>query len=375
MPRPKVCHIIHEDGPGGGPNLVIDHLIAFAGEMELSVIHGAKGRIARQSEVLGIPHWQLPLDRLPKLPLGLPALISRLKKLRSDLVILHGQWAGPVGAIASRIAGIRRGIYISQWPSFYSDWDIGRLIRNRLAETVPCTFATRIVTPSRGNYYQYLLRRLATPEKLRVIHNSIDPAKAPLPEASANFRRQLGWSDDKCHVVSVGRLADQKCLTWLLQSWKEVSRKAPEARLWIVGDGPEDAALRKFATALELSESVTFCGPNPNGIQYIAAADFVVMTSLYEGHANVPLEAMACGRAIVASEVDGISDSFRDGMEGFLVPAADTDLFAEKVLLLIADRELRERMGRQGRNRVQAFSPAGMIGEYRALIDEVLASP
>ena len=371
MPLPKVCHIIHDDGPGGGPVFVVNQLAATAGHLELSVIHGGRGKIAAYCDAAGIPHWQVAIDRQASLPLGFFQLVGAMRKASPDLAILHGQWAGPVGAAALRIAGIRRSIYTCLWPSFYTDWDFWRILRNRVAEAIPCRWCDRVVTTSRGSWYQYTIRRLGV-GKLRLIHNGIDVNRVPAPEQTRALREANGWDDRHCHVVSVGRLVDQKCVDWLLRSWQLVQEKSADARLWIVGSGPEEAALRRLARDLKIEGTCTFLGPRP--IEYLAAADIVAMTSLYEGHATIPLETMAFGRPIVASNVDGVWDSIQDGVEGFLVPPGEIEAFAEKLLVLIGDPALRKTMGEAGRRRAPEFSVARTSRQYCARIEEVLNS-
>jgi len=373
MPLPKVCHIIHEDGPGGGPVLLVDQLAATSGRLELSVIHGGHGKIAAYCEAAGIPHWQVAIDRQASLPFGFFQLVGAARKASPDLAFLHGQWAGPVGAAALRMAGIRRSIYVCQWPSFYSDWDLWRVVRNRLCEAIPCRWCDRVVTVSQGNWYQYTIRRLGG-GKLRVIHNGIDLNRVPSPEQTRSLREVSGWDDRHCHVVSVGRLSDQKCVDWLLRSWQLVQERNATARLWIIGSGREEEALRRLARDLKIDGTCTFLGSRPNGIEYLAAADIVAMTSLYEGHATVPLEAMACGRPIIASNVDGVWDSIQDGVEGFLVLPGEIEGFARQLLILIGDPALRKSMGEAGRLRAPEFSAARTSRQYCARIEEVLNS-
>jgi glycosyltransferase involved in cell wall biosynthesis len=372
MPRPKVCHIIHNDGPGGGPVVIVDQLAATGGDFELSVIHGGRGKVADYCEGAGIPHWQVAIDRKTTVPLGFFQLIAALRRASPDLAILHGQWAGPVSAAALRVAGVRRSIYIAGWPAFYTDWDLWRVIRNRLSEAIPCHWCDRVVVLSQGNWYQYSLRRLGA-GKLRLIHNGVDLSRVPSPHQVRSVRETHGWDDRHCHVVSVGRLADQKCLDWLLRSWRIVQERHPDARLWIVGSGPEEPALHRLAKELDIAGTCAFLGSRPNGFDYVAASDIVAMTSLYEGHALLPLEAMAAARPIVASDVDGVRDSIRDGAEGFLVPPAEIEAFAQKLLSLIGDPVLRKKMGEAGRLRAPEFSIARASREFSVLIAEVLA--
>jgi glycosyltransferase involved in cell wall biosynthesis len=287
-------------------------------------------------------------------------------------VILNGQWAGPVGALASRLAGCCKIVYIARWPAFYSSRDLYRAIRSHLVELIPARLARRTVALSAGNHYQYLIRRLVPESRLRVICNPIDLNRVPHPDDIEALRRENDWNPDACHVVSVGRIVDQKHIDWLLRSWKLVASRAPTARLSIVGSGPMQPRLEELAAELGLGDSVFFLGERPEGIRYIAAADAIVMTTLYEGHANVPLEAMACGKPIVANEVDGVSGSLDDGVEGFLIVPGDIRTFAARLLRMIRSKALRARMGAEGRKRVTQFVLPKIMKQYYALIKEVL---
>jgi len=105
-------------------------------------------------------------------------------------------------------------------------------------------------------------------------------------------------------------------------------------------------------------------------MDYINASDFVVMTSLYEGHANIPMEAHFCSKTIVANSVDGVTNSIIEGENGFLVPAGDIKKFAERIVTLCRTKELREAMGKSGRKHVEKFSMDKIMLEYSKLIQE-----
>ena len=104
----------------------------------------------------------------------------------------------------------------------------------------------------------------------------------------------------------------------------------------------------------------------------MAAADIVAIPSMYEGHANTPIEAMAAGRPIVASAVDGVKESFCDGVEGFLVAPADINHMSGRILELLSDPELRSRMGEAGGARVKAYEKGSVMKRYLLLLFELL---
>jgi glycosyltransferase involved in cell wall biosynthesis len=373
MSRPKIAHILHLDGAGGGPKTVISQVSYYCNFYDLTVFHGSTGKLAQACHALDIRSVQLPIDRLYHSIWGFFVLWIHLIRLNPQLVILHGQWAGPLGAIAARLAGIRKIIYICQWPSFYTDWDLFRVLRNYIAELIPCRLASRIIAISEGNRYQYLLRKLASEDKILQISNSIDIESTPSVDSVQALREKWNWSKDHIHVASIARLADQKRIDWLLQAWVNVQKKCPQARLWIIGEGPDGDALRALSHDLNLESTCTFLGPQPEGLLFIAASDLVAMTSLYEGHANVPLEALACGKAIVANDVDGVRDSITDGIEGFLVPPFEPDFLSEKLIQLIENPALRKEMGMQGIIRVKQFSKSTVLNQHLLVIKQLLS--
>jgi glycosyltransferase involved in cell wall biosynthesis len=230
-----------------------------------------------------------------------------------------------------------------------------------------------VLTLSESGRYRYLIRRLAKEENLLATVNPIDLEAVPSPEDAIETRKKEGWGSEFCHVVSVGRLADQKRVDWLLRSWEIVIRSVPTARLWIVGDGKERVDLERLAKRLNLGETCVFLGSRENGVEYVAAADIVAMTSLYESQGRVSLEAMACGKPIVASRVDGICDSLKNGVEGFLVAPGDIKKFAECILVLLRSPELRVRMGEAGRMSVKKFDIEHVLDHYACLYHQLLA--
>lgn len=370
--KARMVYLLDEDGAGGGPKTVVDQLSSMREQFDVEVLHGGSGLLARACDHWGITHRQLPIDRLWKLVIGFPLLVLVLRRMRPDILVLIGQTAGPVGALAGRLAGIRRMVYVAQWPSFYTDWDLWRVVRNHLCEKIPCSLVDRVIAISEGNHYEYLYRRLVHPERLVLLSNCVDASDVPLEADVAAVRSLHGWSPDVCHVVLVARLATQKHVEWLLAAWRAVMDKGHAARLWIVGGGPEEESLKAIAKQLGLDSSCSFLGPQEHGIRFMAAADIVVSTTLYEGHSVAILEAMACGRPIVSNRVDGVTGSYIDGLDGFLVQPGDSQALAERLSELIRDPGLRKRMGDSARASVGKFDRAVVMPRYQALYRSVL---
>ncbi|MGW2258405.1 glycosyltransferase [Streptomyces sp. NPDC001780] len=169
----------------------------------------------------------------------------------------------------------------------------------------------------------------------------IAAARASLPLLSA-------LAPDTPVVVCVGRLCRQKGQDVLLNAWPRVVRQLPRARLVLVGDGPDARALSAAAPP-----SVLFAGAVRDPAPWYRAADLVVLPSRWEGMALAPLEAMASGRPVVLSDVDGARESLPAGHEPFcLAPPEDPTALATAIGTLLQDGDLRVALGRQGHQHV-----------------------
>jgi glycosyltransferase involved in cell wall biosynthesis len=372
--RRRLVHVLHYDGPGGGPTCVSELLDMWSGEYDQAVITGGKGPLSRFCAQRGIPCHDVGLHRLWMLPLSLIRMGILFRGYRPDAAILAGQWAGFAGAIVARLLRVRAVVYVVHFSFLYTDWSIYRVIRNRIVEKVPCALSHRVVLLSPGSRYQYMIRNIVPIEKSRLIPNAFNQRRTPAPERAADVRKRFGWDAGICHVLSIGRLEDQKRVDWLLRSWALVEPQAPSAHLWIVGSGRQEKDLRALAGRLALKQC-TFLGDQPGGIDFVAAADVIAMTTMYEMHAIVPLEAMACGKPIVASSADGVGFTFRHEVEGLLVPPGDIQGFASSLLTLTGDEGLRLRMGDAGRKRVQLFSPERLLASFKDLFTELKVGP
>jgi glycosyltransferase involved in cell wall biosynthesis len=175
------------------------------------------------------------------------------------------------------------------------------------------------------------------------------------PVDKKEARRALGLPD-RPTVVYVGRLVPRKGVATLIEAFALLPRGL-DARLVIVGGepggSPEIAQLSALAEGLKVREGVIFAGSRPQGelYRYYGAADAAVSVPHYEPFGMTPLEAMACATPVVGSEVGGIKTSVADGASGFLVPPKRAEVLADRLLRLLSDGELRDRMGRAARRR------------------------
>jgi L-malate glycosyltransferase len=153
----------------------------------------------------------------------------------------------------------------------------------------------------------------------------------------------------------VGELREKKGMITLLRAFAQVNKQRPTALL-IVGEirqGEDRQTFEEFrSTNPQLRITITGHIPHKDLPTYYSLIDAFAHPSLRDGMPNALLEAMACGKAVVATAVGGASEAIKDGETGFLVPANDAEALSQKFLELLEDESLRSRLGRSARQKV-----------------------
>jgi glycosyltransferase involved in cell wall biosynthesis len=177
-------------------------------------------------------------------------------------------------------------------------------------------------------------------------------------------------------VVFVGRLRRYKGVDVLLDAFAEVRRNLPEARLWIVGDGPHRAALERRAQRLGLGDAAQFFGfvPAAEKVARLSAAHVSACPSPKEGWGLTVVESNACGTAVVASRSPGLIDSVKDGETGLLVTHGDTRALAAALSRVLTDAPLRARLEERGQTWSRTFTWERCAEEAFGVLEQVVGS-
>ncbi len=153
-----------------------------------------------------------------------------------------------------------------------------------------------------------------------------------------------------------------------------VLKKVTNARLVMVGDGSERMNVEHRARCLGIYEKCSFVGKQPNIVDYLSAADVLLLPSEQESFGLAALEAMACEVPVIASRVGGVPEVVNDGETGFLSEVGDIDKMAEDAARLLADADLRRNMGRRARELALArYQTDIVIPQYIEFYEKVLA--
>ncbi|WP_367044746.1 glycosyltransferase [Streptomyces sp. Je 1-332] len=291
--------------------------------------------------------------------------ISRIvDEVGPDVVHAHSAKAGLAVRLALR--GMVPTVFQPHAWSFEAVGGVGAGLVRRW-ERFGARWATHVVCVSEAE--RLTGQRAGIEAPWSVIPNGVDVERFR-PEAAQSARTALGLSQREPLVVCVGRLCRQKGQDVLLRAWAAVAERMPLARLALVGDGPDAAGLREQAPA-----SVRFVGDVQDAAPWYRAADLVVLPSRWEGMALVPLEAMACARPVVVTDVDGARESLPPGLAPHgLVPPEDPEALARALLQLLGDPPLRESLGRAAHRHVLnthdvRHTAEAVAAVYRALLD------
>jgi GalNAc-alpha-(1->4)-GalNAc-alpha-(1->3)-diNAcBac-PP-undecaprenol alpha-1,4-N-acetyl-D-galactosaminyltransferase len=201
----------------------------------------------------------------------------------------------------------------------------------------------------------------------RVIPNPVDLQKFP----TARFDR--GKTGDRCKLIAVGRLEPQKGYDLLIQAFARITAGNPDWDLVIYGEGGQRVALQSLIDALGMSQRILLAGNATAVEQAYAGADLFVHAARYEGYPNAVQEALAAGKAVIATDCPGATrELLGGGRYGVLVASENVDALAQGLISLMLDDERRASLARSAREAVLPFEVSRIAQRWIELFDEVI---
>jgi glycosyltransferase involved in cell wall biosynthesis len=209
--------------------------------------------------------------------------------------------------------------------------------------------ADRVVAVSGALGEDLLRRRMARPDRIRVVPPLVDPAPFRKGHGAGGFRRPPGIGADAPLLGMVGPLGPSADPDLFLRVFATVARSMPAARALVMGDGPERSAMEKRAKRLGLQSRVAFLGWTSKPAGLYSDLDLLLLTSRPTGCALAALEAMAAGTVVAGTRVMGVESLIEHGRTGLLADPGDAGGLAGAALLLLGDAKYRERLARNAR--------------------------
>jgi glycosyltransferase involved in cell wall biosynthesis len=341
---PRVLVLITLAETGGAQTYVASLLPALASRFDVVLAAHGDGPLvdaARRARVRFVPlrHVRRAIHPLRDL-LGLFELVALIRRERPAILHANSSKAGVLGRMAALPARTPVRIFTVHGWAFKAHTGLAsRLYRWADRLMAPATTVTICVTETERR--AGLAAGTCSAARTVVIPNAVDVATAPRARHDGAVPR----------IVAVGRLAPPKDPITLVRALARL----PGGRFsaLIVGDGPERGAVAAELTARGLTGAVELAGARRDVPELLARSDVFALASLSEGGPISILEAMAAGLPVVASDVGGVGDIVVPGETGLLVPAADPDALASALARLLADPELRRRLGAAGRERAR----------------------
>lgn len=282
--------------------------------------------------------------------LGAALALRRFLKARR-IQILHSHMfqsslcASPVGKLAGVPAVIETPHVREKWRK---GWKSSFLIDRMAAHAVD-----RFIAVSHANA-RYLAEEKGLPtEKITVIQNGCDISRIDKSHFRNDLKRSLGFQDDDPVLLVAARLEEQKGHRVLIDAMATITHEFPNARLICLGEGVLRPTLEAQIRNRGVSKSVRMLGFQANIQDWLGICDISVLPSFYEGLPLVAVEASACGKPVVATDVDGTPEIVVNGRSGLLVPPGDSGKLAEAICSLLKNPDLRREFGAFGRSYVR----------------------
>ncbi|MCA1560383.1 MAG: glycosyltransferase [Acidobacteria bacterium] len=298
-------------------------------------------------------------------PATLPALLKIIDRKRIDVLHLHGYGATTFGRLAGGMRGLPTILHehanLTNTPWF-----------QKMADAVlePVTDIALAVSRSTADFV--IKARQIPPDKVKVVYLGV-----PLEEFSGvrsgeeirAARAALGIAGGDFAVGTVTRLHDSKGNSYLVDAARLVLNTRPNARFFIVGEGPLLADLEAQAAALGLGDRFVFSGFARDVASVVSAFDVSAFPSLWEGTPLTVFEALAMGKAILATDADGLIDVLTHEHDALIVPRRNPRALADGIVRLMDEPATRDRLGSNARATGRQYDIAAFVAKMERLYE------
>lgn len=307
--------------------------------------------------------------------IALCKIYNLIRREKPSVVHTHTAKAGALGRVAAILAGVPIRIHTFHGHIFEGYFNKFYVRLFLFIERLLAFFTKYILVVSEAQRNEIIERyKVTKPKKVRVIPLGLElESLFSIQMCNGNFRRQMNIRGDSTVIGIIGRLVPVKNHRMFLDAVKRLSVYSDNSvnanyKFLIIGDGEERRRLEEYAKTLGLDGNVIFCGWWEDMVEVYSDLDIVALTSLNEGTPLTLIEALAAGRPVVATNVGGVADVVRDGVNGYLVPSGDVESFSQRLADLLRDSQKRRDFGLKGREIVRAkFSKERLIEDIKRL--------
>jgi glycosyltransferase involved in cell wall biosynthesis len=296
-------------------------------------------------------------------PATLPALLKIIDRKRIDVLHLHGYGATTFGRMAAAMRGIP---VILHEHANLTDTPWFQKVADRMLER----YTDIAIAVSKSTAEFVVKARLVRPDKVKVVYLGAPHDEFSRPRSEdeiAAARRELGIRPGDFAIGTVTRLHESKGNSYLVEAVHLVVDRRPNARCFLVGEGPLRDSLEAQAQQLGLGDRFVFVGFARDIAGVLSAFDLSVFPSLWEGTPLTAFEALAAGRPIVATDADGLLDILADGRDARIVPKRSAAALAEAIVDLIDRPAERARLAAAARLTAQRYDIGAFVRKMEQL--------
>lgn len=347
MSKPLVVQVITTLGGGGAEREVarVSPIINASGEFEVVVccVMG-RGCFADSVEEAGVEVVVLHEGKQFS-PLMARNLARFLKERKPAIAHSHLlRW----GSTVAKLACVPTAIMTEH------GWSPPRGKVGVLFDRANIKFADRVVAVSEATR-QIRISKWKTPaDKVVTIPNAVDVDAIRVPIDIKAKKDDLGIPNDALLVGIVGRLLPIKGHEYFISAAAELAKTRPQCRFLVIGDGPNRESLQAHAKSLGLKEKLIFLGFRDDVREIIQLLDVACLSSISEGTPITILEAMACSKPTVVTDVGGCPEVVQNGVTGYVVPPRDPVALSKAIDQILSDSALAGQMGEAGLARVRS---------------------
>lgn len=293
---------------------------------------------------------------------AIKAVRNLIKRYNPDIVYAHSSKAGAIARVAD--IGLKNHcVYNPHGWAFNMRCSAKKKAMYTAIEKMAAPFCEKIICISDAEKQSALDKKICGAEKLQVIFNGVDIEAFESGEHGKVKREDLNIPEDAFVVGMVGRISPQKAPDIFVKMAKLVKDKIPNAHFIIVGNGNQEAEIRKYAEDNDFSENLHITGWVDDPMSYVELFDGACLLSRWEGFGLALPEYMMAGKPIVASRVDAIPNIIRNEENGLLVDVDDADGASEAVLRIYRENGLKDKLVAQGLKDVHDKFDARRVSE------------
>ena len=348
----KIAHVADSMEMGGAEKLTATFCRLQRDRGHAASVHCLYG-VGVLGEELRAEGFEVTLHRPSGFIHLMRALYKSFRASRPDVVHCHNATAAIIAAFPAKLAGVKT-VIVTRHGLVKPPYQIRRELKFALASR----WCDWIVGVCEGTQTNLRAAPFAARDKIIHIYNGALPADIrAVPQPKSGFT-----------LLHVGRLAPTKDHATLLRAVALTRAHHPNVRLWMIGDGPLEASLRRLTEDLGLKDCVTFFGEQPDVSPFLLAADLFVSSSVTEGLPVSLLEAMSAGLSALVTDVGGMGEIARLSGAVTLVPSSDPQSMAAAMSDAIARRHELPKLGQLASYCYQQhFRPERMLDDYMSL--------